>query len=348
MSAGTAGLQSCTDPTKKRGKFKVGLIANGPKNDWGYNSAHEKARLFLQQTLDQDITTQLIENVPETADATRVIERIVQLGTKLVFATSFGYQDTVYDLAGKYTDVQFLQAWGFKKRLNMGAFSAKMYEAWYVVGMVAGLMSKSGHFGVVAAHPIPPMKWQINAFLLGARSVKPETTASVIFINKWSDASLAAEATSALIEQGADVVTGVLDSSISVAQTAEARGVYVVGHNTDLSRFAPTKILTGTEWLWGGLYVQAAKDVLGGAQFNGKHYFGGLREGYVGYLPISAWVSEQAKTAAAQAADKIRNGSLSVYAGPIVDNTGVVRIKAGVVPTHDEIMNIDWFVQGVR
>jgi basic membrane lipoprotein Med (substrate-binding protein (PBP1-ABC) superfamily) len=347
FAAGTSSLSGCGSRTNDTNRLKIAFLTNGPINDFGYNSAHERARLDVQNALDDRVETQMVENVPETADASRVMERLVQAGNRLIIPTSFGYQDAAFDLAGRSPNVQFLQAWGFKQHPNMGSYSAKMYEAWYVCGVVAGLVSQSGKLGIVAAHPIPPMRWQINAFVLGARSVNPAITAQVIFINHWFDATLASEATTTLIQQGADVVTGVLDSSRAVAQTAEARGAYLIGHNADLSQFAPNRILTGTEWLWGKLYTEVVRAVLNGTNLNGKHYSGGLREGYVGYREFSSRVPQAARAAATEAANRIRSGALAVYAGPISDNAGRVRVPAGTTLTHDQIMGIDWAVQGV-
>lgn len=343
-----AFVVGCNSSRADGDKLKIGFITNGPVNDWGYNYSHDQGRLLLQKKLGDRVETTIAENVPETADAERVIERMIQSGVRLVVATSFGYQDTVYKLAEKHPNVQFAQAWGFKSRPNMGSYSAKMYQAWYVMGVVAGKTTTTGKLGVVAAHPIPPMKWQINAYVLGARSVNPKVTASVVFINHWFDATLASEATASLIEQGADVLIGVLDNSVAVAQTAEKKGAYVIGHNADLSRFAPTKILTGTEWLWGNLYADLATDVLDGKALDGRHYTGGLAENYVGYTPFSDLVQAETRHAAEVAAQEIRGGKLAVYTGPIKDNEGQIRVKEGQVLTHDEIMGMDWLVEGVR
>ncbi|MCI0560971.1 MAG: BMP family ABC transporter substrate-binding protein [Nitrososphaera sp.] len=329
-------------------KLKVGFITNGPVSDWGYNYAHNQGRLLLENELREQVQTTIAENVPETADAERVMERMIRSGIGLIIATSFGYQDTVYKLARKYPKVQFAQAWGFKSRPNMGSYSAKMYEAWYVMGIVAGMTTKTNKLGVVAAHPIPPMKWQINAYVLGARSVNPKVTASVVFINHWFDATLASEATASLIEQGADIVIGVLDSSVAVAQTAEKKEAYLIGHNADLARFAPTRILTGTEWLWGNLYVDVARDVLAKKPLGGKHYTGGLAEKYVGFTAFSSLVPEPVRKAADEMAEKIRTGHKAIYAGPVKDNKGNLKVKEGEVLTHEQVMGMDWLVEGVQ
>lgn len=337
-----------TAVASEEGGLQVAFLTNGPVSDSGYNFAHNEGRLQLERELGGRVQTRILENIPETADAERVMERLVSAGAKVIVATSFGYQDATVAVAARHPDVRFLQAWGFKRSANVGSYSAKMYESWYLMGILAGRTTKTNKLGIVAAHPIPPMKWQIDAYVLGARSVNPEVTATVTFINHWFDPVLASQATEALINQGHDVVCGVLDNSVGVAQAAERRGAWLIGHNADLSQFAPTRQLAGTRWLWGQLYVDEMRAMVEGSWRGGADRAGGLREGYVGITDFSAAVPQEVRQEVAAAQQRIANGSLAVYAGPIRDNTGQERVPAGKTLSHDEVMAIDWLAEGVR
>jgi len=336
-------------PAEDQAPFRVSLVANGPLTDYGFNQAQKEALDQVQQSLGEKVRTQALGDIPETGDAERTMRRLIASGTDLIIAASFGYQDTTVKLASEKPEMKFLQAWGFKPAPNLGTYSAKMYEAWYVMGVVAGMMTKSNRLGIVAAHPIPPMKWQINAYILGAKSVNPNVTGSVAFINHWFDPSLAAEATEALINQGCDVVCGILDNSVSVAQTAERRGVMLIGHNTDLSRFAPKSCLVGTRWLWGKLYADAIEQMIAGTwKGTDGDLNGGFNKGYVGITDFNSSVPEPVKQAALETIENIKSGELQVYSGPIKDNTGHVVVPAGTTLTHDQIMAMDWMVEGLN
>jgi basic membrane protein A len=276
------------------------------------------------------------------------MERLIENGSNLIVATSFGYQDSTVAVAARHPNVRFLQAWGFKYGPNVGSYSANMYEAWYLAGVVAGHMTKTGKLGIVAAHPIPPMKWQINAYVLGARSVNPNVRATVTFINHWFDPVLSSQASDALVDQGHDVLCGVLDNSVGVAKAAERRGVWLIGHNTDLAQFAPTHTLVGTRWLWGKLYEDEVQAMLAGNWKGGSDHHGGFKEGYVGLTPFSSAVPQSVRDEVAAARDRIISGALAVYAGPIKDNTGKLRVGDGQKLAHAEIMAIDWLVDGVK
>ena len=335
--------------SKEEKKFQVALITNGPLSDWGFNYAHDQAVKYAENVLGDKVKVGSLGNVPETGDAERIMRRLIDTGVNLIIAASFGYQDTSVKLAAEFPNVKFLQAWGFKPSANLGTYSSKMYEAWYAVGIVAGRMTKSNKLGIVAAHPVPPMKWQINAYVLGARSVNPKIMASVTFINHWFDPGLAAEASEALIANGCDVVCGVLDNSVAVAQVAQKRGIYLIGHNTDLLDFAPDVCLVGTRWQWGKLYANAVTRMIEGTwKGTDGDLNGGFKEGYVGITAFHTKVPASIQTEVLQVIQKIQNGEIYIYSGPIRDNKGNIVIKSGEKLSHEQVMGIEWLVEGIK
>ncbi|MDT4953704.1 MAG: basic rane protein [Acidobacteriota bacterium] len=339
---------SSDDSNRSGSQLQIAFITNGPVSDFGYNYTHNEGRLALEQSLGDSVKTIVVESIPETADAERVMERLINTGVNVIVATSFGYQDATLSVASRHPEVRFLQAWGFKYAPNVGSYSAKMYEVWYLMGIVAGHMTKTNKLGIVAAHPVPPMKWQINAYVLGARSVNPNITATVTFINDWYDPVLSSQAAEALINQGHDVVCGVLDNSVGVARAAEKRGTWFIGHNADLSKFAPTRQLVGTRWVWGNLYEDEVRMMLENKWKGEMDMAGGLRSGYVGITDFSPSVPEEVRQEVLVAQRRIINGEINVYAGPIRDNTGHETVPAGKTLTHEETMAMDWLVEGVR
>lgn len=355
----TGGCAGGTGPGAGAGKagagsganrpFKVALLTNGPLTDFGFNQAHKESLDQAKAVLGDRVDIRCVGDVPETGDAERIMRRLIDDGTNLIIAASFGYQDTTVKLAAEYPNVKFLQAWGFKPAANLGTYSSKMYEAWYVMGVVAARMTKTGKLGIVGAHPVPPIKWQIDAYVLGARSVNPKIVATVAFINHWFDPGLATDASESLIGQGCDVLTGVLDNSVAVAKTAERRHVMLIGHNTDLASFAPTACLVGTKWLWGPLYAHEIERMLAGTwKGTDGDVYGGFDKGYIGITEFSPRVPADVRQAAEKVLQQIKRGELAVYRGPIRDNRGRVVVPQGQTLTHERIMGVDWFVEGIR
>ena len=229
--AGSASAAAAA-PAAGSGALTVGFIYVGPKDDYVYNQAHAEGAKTLSSLPGLKIREE--ESVPETVAVQKTMESMISLdGAKLIFPTSFGYFDPhILKLADKYKDVPFLHCGGLytegKHPKNVGSYFGYIDEAQYVAGIVAGLTSKTNKLGFVAAKPIPQVLRNINAYTLGALSVNPKITTSVIFTGDWALPVKEAEATNSLVDQGADVVTCHVDSPKVVIETAEKRGIFSI------------------------------------------------------------------------------------------------------------------------
>jgi len=329
----------------------VGFVYVGPKDDYGYNQAHAQGAKALASLSGVKIVEE--ENVPETLAVQKTMESMVKLdGAKLVFPTSFGYFDPhVLKVAGKFKDVMFLHCGGLytegKHPANVGSYFGYIDEAEYISGIVAGMTTKSGKLGFIAAKPIPQVLRNINSFTLGARSVNPKATTTVVFTGDWSMPVKEAEAANSLIDQGVDVLTAHVDSPKVIVELAERRGVYTTGYHANQSALAPKGYLTGAEWNWAKVYTDYVQWVREGKSF--PHLLrGGLKEGFVKVSPYGKAVSAAAKVKADEAKSKLMKGTLVIYKGPLKDNTGQVVIPAGVEHKQTDIAleSMSYLVEG--
>ncbi|AEQ52387.1 simple sugar transport system substrate-binding protein/basic membrane protein A [Pelagibacterium halotolerans] len=167
-----------TDPDK------IGFIYVGPVADYGYNMSMDLGRIYLEENLE-GIETTAIENIPESAEVEQVMERLVNSGHGIIFATSYGYLDYAISLGEHYPDVKFLHAGGLKTSANVGTYWADSDDGMYLAGKVAGEMSETGKLGFVGAFQIPQRFRSINAFTLGAQSVNPDATVTVVWTGGW-------------------------------------------------------------------------------------------------------------------------------------------------------------------
>jgi basic membrane protein A and related proteins len=334
-----AGPAAAADPT-----LKVGAIYVGSTNDYGYNRSMHDGLMAMKAAIP-GVTVLEAENVPETADAERIMEGMIQQGAKLIFATSFGHQESAFNLAKKHPDVVFEHAGGWMQAPNFGNFFGATQAAWYPMGVAAGLMTKSNTLGFVVGVPIGYAIGNVNAFALGARSVNPKAEVRVVVIGSWSDKAKEAAATNALIDQGADVVAMHVDSPATVIQAAENRGVYSIGFQSVEARaLAPKGWITGLGFTWGPFMTDTAKSVMAGT-FKPAMVREGLGE-MIAIAPFGSAVPQTTQAAVTAAADKVAKG-FNPFTGPITDNTGVVRIKEGEAWGGDKMGNFDWYVEGV-
>jgi len=331
-------------PAAAKTVLKVGAIYVGSVHDYGYNQAMHDGLLAMKQAIPGVVLLEA-ENVPETAEATRVMEGMIQQGAKLIFATSFGHQQFAFDLAKQHPDVFFEHAGGWMMAPNFGNFFGATQAAWYPMGIAAGKMTKTNTLGFVAGVPIGFVIGNIDAFAMGARSVNPKAQVRVVVTGGWSDKAKEAAAANALIDQGADVVTMHVDSPATVIQTAEKRGVYSIGFQSLAARrLAPKGWITGLGFTWGPFMTATARSVIAGTFKPGF-----VREGLgqmMAIAPFGPAVPPATRALVMAAAAKVEKG-FNPFTGPLTDNTGTLRLKAGETLGGDKMGDLDWYVDGV-
>jgi simple sugar transport system substrate-binding protein len=219
--------------------------------------------------------------------------------------------------------------------------------------MLAGLSTRTNKLGFVAAKPIPQVLRNINSFTLGARSVNPMATTRVVFTGDWVLPVREAEASSALADQGIDVLTGHTGSPRVIVQMAERRGIFGCGYQFNQSSMAPRGFLTGAQWAWGTAYVRIAKMIHEGKSVTDggipRRVTGTLKDEFCGLSPFGPSVTEASRARLAAAKSAILDGSLEIYRGPMRNNEGGIAIPAGKVLKIDdmELDRMDWLVEGV-
>ncbi len=334
----------------------VGFIYVGAKDDYGFNQAHAEGAAAIAKLPGVKITEQA--NVPETTEAQEAMRNMIeQDGATVLFPTSFGYFDPhIVKIAAEFPEVQFFHFGALyqdgKTPKNIGSYFGDVDEGQYIAGRVAAETSKTGKLGFVAAKPITPVLRNLNSFVLGARSVKPDIKVQVIFTGDWSLPVKEAEATNSLADQGVDVVSMHVDSPKVVIETAEKRGIFSSGFHAVQSSLAPKGYLTGTAWDFPSVYTQYVEQIKAGKKLmDGSipHLIrGGLKEKFVKLAPYGTAVSDATKKDADATKAKLIDGSLYVYKGEIKDNAGKSIIAAGknLKITDASLDKMDWLVAG--
>ena len=324
--------------------LKVGFVYVSPIGEAGWTWQQDIGRREMEAALGDKVKTQYVEDVPEGADAERVIRDLAQQGNQLIFTTSFGYMNPTIKVAKQFPDVKFVHSTGYKTAPNVATTNARFYEARYVAGMLAGKMTQTKVVGYVGAYPIPEVLQGINAFTRGLRSIQPDAQVRVIMVNSWFDPGKERDAALALLDQGADIVTHHTDSTATV-QAAEERGKYAIAYHSDMSKFGPKAQLGAVTHHWGPYFTKEVQSVLDGT-WKSNQVWGGFKEGMVALEGFGPAVDDELKTFLKQQEDAIAAGTLNPFAAPIKDNEGKVRLADGVL--DDKGLNaMDYYVEGV-
>jgi simple sugar transport system substrate-binding protein len=333
-------------PAHAQDPLKVAFVYVGPVGDAGWTYAHEQGRLAMEKTMGAKVKSTYVENVPEGADAERVIRKLAADGNKLIFTTSFGFMNPTEKVAKAFPNVVFEHATGFKTGKNMGVYETRQYEGTYLQGVIAAKMSKSGTIGFVGSFAVPEVIRNINAYTLGAQSVNPNIKTKVIWVNSWYDPAKERQAAETLIAQGADVLTQNTDSPATL-QVAQEKGKYAFGWDSDMARFAPKAHLTASTNSWGDFYTRTAQAVAAGTWKTGE-VRGGLMEGMVKMSPLNAVIPADVAKLFEEKKAAIISGKLKPFQGPLKDQSGAIKVAAGAQMADKDVHGMNFYVQGVE
>ncbi|HEY9278484.1 MAG TPA: BMP family ABC transporter substrate-binding protein [Eoetvoesiella sp.] len=324
--------------------LKVGYVYVSPIGEAGWTWQQDIGRKEMEKNLGDKVKTQYVENVPESADAERVIRDLAQQGNKLIFTTSFGYMNPTLKVAKQFPDIKFVHSTGYKTAPNVATTNARFYEARYLAGILAGKVTKSNVIGYVGAFPIPEVLQGINGFTRGLRSVNPNAEVRVIWVNSWFDPGKERDAALALLGQGADIVTHHTDSTATV-QVAEEQGKYAVAYHSDMKQFGPKAQLAAVTHHWGNYFTKEAQDVIGGS-WKSDSTWGGIKAGMVALESFGPAVPEEVKQLVLARQAQIVAGTLTPFDAPMKDNTGKVILEKGSL--DDVGLNkMNYYVEGV-
>jgi len=274
-----------------------------------------------------------------------VIRDYAEQGYDMIFATSFGYMDSVLAVAEEYPDVRFEHCTGYLTADNVAIYDGRGYEGCYLAGITAGHMTESNILGYVAPYPIPEVVRNLNAFALGARSVNPEAEVHPVWIFNWFDPVAEREAAQALLDVGADVIARESDST-EPDKLAEESGIFAIGYNAVSEDIAPNALLTAPVWDWGAYYKQTIEAAYNG-EWESHAYWGHMADGIMSLAPFGGMVPQEVQDEVSAAEKQIVAGDLYPFTGPISDSTGQERVVAGETLDDGALLGFDWLVEGV-
>ena len=318
----------------------------GPVGDGGWSFAHDNGRKALEKEFGDKIKTTFVESVPESADAERVFRDMVGQGNKLIFGTTFGYMEPMLKVAADSKDVKFEHATGYKTAENMRTYDSRTYEGAYMAGVIAGAMTKSNTLGVVGSVPIPEVLRNINSFTLGAQSVNPKITTKVVWVNEWFSPPKETEAATALINGGADVLFQNTDSP-AVLKTAQEKGKRAFGWDSDMTAYGPKAHLGSAVINWAPYYIKATQDALDGKWATGQTWWG-VKEGAIDMVSIAEDVPAETKAKIDEIKKGLKDGSFSIWKGPIVGQDGKELVAKDMVADDKFLSGVNFYVKGVE
>lgn len=328
-------------------KLKACFVYVGPIGDGGWTFQHHEGALAVQAAYGDKVEIQWQENVPEGADAERVMTQMALGGCKIIFTTSFGYMDPTNAVAAKFPDVKFEHATGFKRdHANVSTYNARFYEGRAVQGHIAGKMTKSNKIGYIASFPIPEVVSGINAYYLHAKKANPAVELSVVWAFTWFDPAKEADAAKALIDQGVDVIAAHTDSTAPLAEAAKTEGVIGFGQASDMAAYKDGPRVSSIIDNWAPYYVKRVGQLLDGS-YAQTDSWEGIAAGEVEIGEITDKVPADVKAEALALRDAIAAGTYHPFTGPINKQDGTPWLAEGATAADGEILGMNFYVEGI-
>ncbi len=327
--------------------LKIAFAYIGPVGDGGWTFAHDTGRKAIEKEFGDQVVTSFVENVPESADAERVLRDLAGQGNRLIFGTTFGYMEPMLKVAADFKDVKFEHATGYKKADNLRTYDSRTYEGAYMAGLIAGQMTKTNTLGVVASIPIPEVIRNINSFTLGAQTSNPKIKTRVVWVNEWFNPPKETEAATSLINAGADVLFQNTDSP-AVLKTAQEKGKRAFGWDSDMTAYGPKAHLASAVINWGPYYIKATRDALEGKWEGQQGVWWGVKEGAIDLVSIADDVPADVKAKVQAVKEGLKDGSFVIWKGPILGQDGKEVLKKDQVADDAFLGGIKFFVKGVE
>lgn len=327
-------------------KTKVGFVFVGPIGDGGWTYEHNKGRLAVEEALGDAVETVYVENVAEGPDSERVMTQMALDGADLIFTTSFGYMDPTINIAGKFPNVKFEHATGYKRADNVSTYSARFYEGRAIQGHIAGKMTESNIIGYIGSYPIPEVIRGINSAYIHAKKVNPDVEFRIVWAYTWFDPAKEADAAKVLIEQGADVILQHTDSTAPQAAAQDAGNVVTFGQASDMGQYAPFPRVSSIIDDWAPYYIARTKAVIDGT-WESTDTWDGIGAGMVGIGEISDAVPTDVKEEALALKAAIAEGTYHPFTGPLKKQDGSDWLAEGEVADDGTLAGMSFYVEGI-
>ena len=330
---------------QQENNLTVGAVFIGMNNDNGWNQSHYNGIKKACEAYDCEMYVQTSVSEEERALG-KAISILVRKGCNCIFLTSYGYGAYLENIAKENPDVAFYSISGESNADNCASYFARMYQARYLSGIVAGAASKSNKLAYVAAMAVPETVRSIDAYALGARMANPDAKVIVKYTGSWNNKEKEEEASRELIAAGADVVTFHEDRPYAI-NLADDMGVCTTGYDY-VSREYSDKFLTAALFDWGIIYSKVLNDYMGGRANFSKNYWLSLSDGAVSLYPYSPLVTQETRELVKREKKRIQT-QRDVFSGEIYDNEGKLRCRKDERISDYVLYNtINWYVEGVE
>ena len=326
-------------PTSNR-KFTVAFLypKSPEESDWIY--AHELGRNYLEETFSEQMKTICCVSGVHEENVGDVLNEVIRNGADIVFEVAPQMMKPSLKIAVDHPDVKILNCTLNTPHKYIRTYYARMYEAKFIAGVIAGALADNNKIAYIADYPIYGMIANINAFALGASFTNPRAQ---IYL-EWSTKK-DYDRERFLSENDISVVSD--QDMITPSDAKRQFGLYRIEDGRTLNLAMPL-------WNWGIFYEKMIQSILAGSyQTEGNsedralNYWWGMSAGVIDMI-CSNNVPAGVRRLADHLKHDIKKGDMVPFYGEIYSQDGELRNKSNVAMKPEAIMEMDWLVANVK
>ncbi len=320
-------------------KLKAAFIYEKTPGTSAWTYAHELGRLYLEQTFPEEVSTIYYENgTQENADA--LIADAICSDCNLIFTTTPSFVQASVKSAIANPDIRILNCSLNTSHRYIRTYYARMHEAKFLMGAIAGAMAENNRLSYIADYPIYGCIANINAFAMGAKMINPRAKVYL----EWSSRK-EVDIEESLRETAASCISG--REMVIPEESSRFFGLYHMedGHPRNLAM---------PLYHWGKLYERLIRTIMDGtwkyddnpSATKAINYWWGMSAGVIDvvcsqYLPIGT------KRLVDLLKATIISETFNPFAGILYSQTGIVESDPDGKLLPEEIMTMDWLAENV-
>ncbi len=236
----------------QEGKLKVGLVFDvGGRGDKSFNDAAYRGLEQAQKEFGVEI--KYIEPT-QAADKDTALRSLAEAGYDLVFGIGFLFSEAIRSTAEEFPDAKFAcidydVKEGESIPPNLAGLKFREEEGSFIVGAIAGLLSKTGKVGFVGGMDIPLIHKFQAGYTAGAKAVRPDAQVVVNYAGvtpeAFKDPSKGKELALTQFSAGADIIYHASGSTgLGVFQAAKEKKMSAIGVDSDQYHEMPGHVVT--------------------------------------------------------------------------------------------------------
>lgn len=330
-------------PVKEVPNYKIAFIhaKTAETSSWTYS--HELGRMYLKDKFSDTISTVCYDNVSGTEEALQTIEKAIQDGCEIIFTTTPEFMEASLKAAINHPEVKILNCSLNASHKYIRTYYGRMYEAKFLNGVLAGILTESNRIGYIADYPIYGMTANINAFAMGVKMVNPK---AVIYL-EWSTTlkNLGFNLTEKFLGKGVDLISN--QDMIIPKKASRQFGLYRINGKRPVNLAIPV-------WHWGKYYERIVRSISSGiwnreGREEGEkalNYWWGMSASVIDLI-WAPGIEYSTRKLLETLRNAICNCELNPFCGIIKDQTGAEHGAHDSELPLSEIITMDWLCDNI-